>query len=119
MIILLIRSRGSNSSKLGIVLLICLSLRAAVPATENSHPVTVAVFGLFRPERIDITIAAQMQSSRFRGFSRGEASFGERSAVAGRKSWRTVGDQAFLNPMDGCCLGTVPMLCALRKQCAR
>jgi stage II sporulation protein D len=42
-------------TKLGIVLLICVSLPAAVPARENGHPVTVAVFGLFRPERVDIT----------------------------------------------------------------
>jgi len=42
-------------NKLGILLLICLSLRAAIPARHNSHAVTVAVFGLFRPERVDIT----------------------------------------------------------------
>ena len=42
-------------NKLGILLLICLSLRAAIPARDSSHAVTVAVFGLFRPERVDIT----------------------------------------------------------------
>jgi len=42
-------------SKLGPVLLICLSFAPGIPARENGHPVTVAVFGLFRPERIDIT----------------------------------------------------------------
>ena len=42
-------------SKLGILVLTCLSLRAVIPARENGHPVTVAVFGLFRPERVDIT----------------------------------------------------------------
>ena len=42
-------------NKLGILLLICLSLRAAIPARDNGHAVTVAVFGLFRPERVDIT----------------------------------------------------------------
>jgi len=42
-------------NKLGILLLTCLSLRAAIPARGSSHAVTVAVFGLFRPERVDIT----------------------------------------------------------------
>jgi stage II sporulation protein D len=42
-------------NKLGILLLTCLSLRAAIPARESSHAVTVAVFGLFRPEHVDIT----------------------------------------------------------------
>jgi stage II sporulation protein D len=42
-------------NKLGILLLTCLSLRAAIPARDSSHAVTVAVFGLFRPERVDVT----------------------------------------------------------------
>ena len=42
-------------SKLGLVLVISLSLPPRVPARENGHPVTVAVFALFRPERVDIT----------------------------------------------------------------
>ncbi|MGH9426774.1 MAG: SpoIID/LytB domain-containing protein [Terriglobia bacterium] len=36
------------------MLLISLSLPALADPTENGHPVTVAVFGLFRPERVDI-----------------------------------------------------------------
>jgi stage II sporulation protein D (peptidoglycan lytic transglycosylase) len=42
-------------NKLGILLLICVSLHAAIPGREKSHSVTVAVFGLFLPERVDIT----------------------------------------------------------------
>ena len=42
-------------SKLGLVLLISLSLPLRLPPSENGHPVTVAVFGLFHPERVDIT----------------------------------------------------------------
>jgi len=39
----------------GIVLLICLSSAVPVLSKESSNPVTVAVFGLFRPQRVDIT----------------------------------------------------------------
>jgi stage II sporulation protein D len=42
-------------SKLGLVLLISLSLPPRVSASGNGHPVTVAVFRLFHPERVDIT----------------------------------------------------------------
>ena len=56
-------------SKLGILLLICLSLPATILAAENSHPVTVAVFGLFRPERIDVTMPQDAIVSIQKGFS--------------------------------------------------
>ena len=42
-------------SKLGPLFLICLSFSPSIPAREKGRPVTVAVFGLFRPDRIDIT----------------------------------------------------------------
>ena len=42
-------------SVLGLALLIGFSLPPRVPSQENGYPVTVAVFGLFRPERVDIT----------------------------------------------------------------
>jgi len=41
-------------SKLGMAPLICLLFPLLVPASENTRPVTVGVFGLFRPTRIDI-----------------------------------------------------------------
>ena len=40
---------------LGVVLVICLSLPATCAASENPHRVTLAVFGLFHPERIAVT----------------------------------------------------------------
>ena len=39
----------------GIVLLTCLSSAVPVSSKEGRTPVTVAVFGLFRPQRVDIT----------------------------------------------------------------
>ncbi len=49
-----IRMPRQQLNKLGIVWLICLSLPATASTRESGHRVTVAVFGLFRPERIDI-----------------------------------------------------------------
>lgn len=42
-------------TKRGILLLICLCLSIAYLATDNRRSVTIAVFGLFHPERLDFT----------------------------------------------------------------
>lgn len=44
----------------GILLLICLFFAIAYLATENHRPVTIAVFGLFHPERLDITAPREL-----------------------------------------------------------
>jgi Stage II sporulation protein len=49
-----IRMPRQQLNKLGIMWLICLSLPATASKRESGHRVTVTVFGLFRPERIDI-----------------------------------------------------------------
>jgi stage II sporulation protein D len=57
MINLLIPIARRPPDKLGMVLLVwCLSFPTPVTAAENDHRVTVAVLGLFRPERIDVSI---------------------------------------------------------------
>jgi len=55
MICLSIHIARRQRRNFGIVLLICLSLPVIFAARENGPHVTIAVFGLFRPERIDVT----------------------------------------------------------------